>query len=139
MQIIIIKEPNKTSCSYCNNLEYKNYDNKLCNLCFTKYKTDDCAVCLEKIIDNLEENKDIYINLPCRHWVHKNCQLKSGNNCVICRTKIYNNNVENININITATNSDLLFTSNMKKLLKFSIFLSILFIFVVIVFFLVSS
>lgn len=45
-----------------------------------RYAKEDCPVCFDEIKSNL--------SLPCGHWVHKKCIIKSGKlECPICRGK----------------------------------------------------
>ena len=44
-------------------------------------KPDECIICTE----NLNESLPL---LPCGHWVHRDCQVKSGRKCVLCRCNI---------------------------------------------------
>lgn len=44
-------------------------------------KPEDCVVCT----DPLNETQPL---APCGHWVHRECQLRSGRKCVLCRTDI---------------------------------------------------
>jgi len=55
-------------------------------------KPDDCIICTEPLNEK-------YPLSPCGHWVHRNCQLKSGSRCVFCRTEIDLTPVEKIEIN----------------------------------------
>lgn len=82
--INIIVNIDLISCKYCSNNDNHINDFVVCNNCYTKYKNNECVVCLE------ENNITDHINLPCKHWVHKKCQSKFGNICVICRTQIKN-------------------------------------------------
>lgn len=45
-------------------------------------KPEECPVCMESLCDQKEPLE------PCGHWVHRDCQIKSGPTCVLCRTPI---------------------------------------------------
>jgi hypothetical protein len=68
------KEENKEECKEECKKEYK-VEYKL-------EKPEECPVCM----DSLEDQKEPLE--PCGHWVHRDCQVKSGLTCVICRTEI---------------------------------------------------
>ena len=67
------KEPKQESKSETKNIV--NIDSKF-------EKPEECPVCM----DSLEDQKEPLE--PCHHWVHRDCQIKSGPTCVICRTEI---------------------------------------------------
>ena len=60
--------------------------NKVVPVIFEKkegYDTEDCSICLEKLIDD-----DIEIELPCKHRFHIYCIQKwvgINKNCPLCR------------------------------------------------------
>ena len=80
------------------------------------FYNESCPVCFENF--NFQNNIPLshneyeiiinnYIN-PCNHWVHRICQDRAGNRCVICRYEIQKrvqNNITNDTIDINITNN----------------------------------
>ena len=45
-------------------------------------KPEECYICLSPFLDN---DKPIE---PCGHWVHRECQVKTGYYCGLCRSQV---------------------------------------------------
>jgi len=82
-----------TFIALCFNLIYDKINNKRQEPIYKYYynNTDNCPICLENI--NSNKNKWIILSI-CKHIFHEKCITKwiftpNGNNCPVCRRKIY--------------------------------------------------